>query len=185
MSLRIFALCPSRYPFSLQNSCIISDAELLKKRLESGPRQGAWEAQETLRQIELEIDDASRNLRLAKSQLQAARDQLEELEDRHWALLSQYNIKQAGDQVSSALKELEELEPAARLDSSGGKFAKNSSDSFSKEAAGTATGTTASSPLFGNTGQSNVSRGGTNSGETGSGSTISDTRNIASDNDSV
>ena len=150
----------------------------------SGPRQGAWEAQETLRQIELDIDDASRALRRAKSQTQAARDQLEELEDRHWALLSQYNIKQAGDQVSSALRELEELEPAARLDSAGGESVQSSSDSLSKEAAGTTTGTTTSSPLFGNTADSNVSRGGTNAGEMGSGSTIADRRNIAADSDS-
>jgi hypothetical protein len=69
-----------------------------------------------LRQIELDVDDASRALRRARSQVRLSRQSLEALEDRHWALLSIYNPDQAEEKVTEALNEFQELEPAARLD---------------------------------------------------------------------
>ena len=86
-----------------------------RRRLDES-RRGARLAQERLRQIELDIDDASRVLRRARSQVQLARDRLEDLKDRHWALLSFYNPNQAEQKVSEALNELQQVEPAARLE---------------------------------------------------------------------
>jgi hypothetical protein len=92
----------------------LSDAELQRRKLEES-RQGARLAQERFRQIELDIDDASRALRKTRAQAQIARDQLEELKDRHWAILSFYDPDQAEEQVKEALNEFQQLEPAARL----------------------------------------------------------------------
>ena len=75
-------------------------------------------AQDRLRQVELDLEEASRSLRRARSQVQLAREQLEEVEDRHWALLCMYNPDQAGEAVAEALQEFQEQEAAARLDSS-------------------------------------------------------------------
>jgi hypothetical protein len=76
-------------------------------------------AQEQLRQIDFELDDASRDLRRARAQVGLVRDRLERLEDRHWALLGYYNPDQAEEHVEAALRELEELEPAAKLNGTG------------------------------------------------------------------
>lgn len=75
-------------------------------------------AQEQLRQIDFELDDASRALRRARTQTGLARDRLEKLQQRHWALLNFYNPDQAEEQVDAALNELEEVDPAARLNES-------------------------------------------------------------------
>lgn len=91
------------------------DAELQRRQVEDSGR-GARLAQERLRQIERDIDEASRVLRRARTQVQLARDQLDEFKDRHWALLSFYNPDQAEEKVREALDELQQLEPAARLD---------------------------------------------------------------------
>jgi DNA repair exonuclease SbcCD ATPase subunit len=91
------------------------DAALQRRRLEE-QSQSVRLTRERLRQIELEIDDASISLRRARSQLELARDQLMELEERHWALLSLYNADQAEELVDEALEEFQELEPAARMD---------------------------------------------------------------------
>jgi hypothetical protein len=96
-----------------------SDAELQRRRITES-RQGVRLAQERLRQIELDIDDASRALRRARTQVQLAKEELLELEDRHWALLALYDVNAAGDYVSEALRELGEIDPAARLGSAMG-----------------------------------------------------------------
>jgi hypothetical protein len=83
-------------------------------------RQGVRLAQERLRQIELDIDDASRALRRARTQVHLARGELLELEDRHWALLALYDVNAAGEQILEALRELGEMDPAARIDSAKG-----------------------------------------------------------------
>ena len=95
---------------------LLSDAELQRRRLEQSGRKGVSLAQERLRQIELDIDDASRVLRRARTQVEIAWNELEELKDRHWALLSFYNPDQAEQKVSEALYEFQQLEPAARLE---------------------------------------------------------------------
>jgi hypothetical protein len=92
------------------------DAELQRRQVEDPGRGGARLAQERLRQIERDMDEASRVLRRARTQVQLARDQLDEFKDRHWALLSFYNPDQAEEKVREALDELQQLEPAARLD---------------------------------------------------------------------
>jgi hypothetical protein len=92
-----------------------SDAELQRRRLEDS-RQGARLADERLRQINLDIEDAGRVFRRSRTQVQIASDQLEELQDRHWALLSFYNPDQAEEKVAEALNEFQKIEPAARLD---------------------------------------------------------------------
>jgi hypothetical protein len=107
--------CSRDFTLTLLN--IHSDAELQRRKLEE-PR-GDWHvAQEELRQIEFELDDASRVLRRARTQVTLSRERLEKVQDRHWALLSFYNPNQAEEQVDAALSELEELEPAARLNES-------------------------------------------------------------------
>lgn len=65
------------------------------------------------------MDDASRELRRARTSTEIAREQLERFEERHWALLRFYNPDQAKQQVQAALLELEEREPAARMPNSG------------------------------------------------------------------
>jgi hypothetical protein len=95
-----------------------SDAELQRRNLE-GSRGDPRVAQEQLRQIDFELDDASRDLRRARAQVGLARDRLERLQDRHWALLGCYNPDQAEEHVEAALRELAELEPAAKLNGTG------------------------------------------------------------------
>jgi uncharacterized protein (DUF3084 family) len=95
-----------------------SDAELQRRNLEDS-RGDPRVAQEQLRQIDFELDDASRDLRRARAQVGLVRDRLERLQDRHWALLGCYNPDQAEEHVEAALRELEELEPAAKLNGTG------------------------------------------------------------------
>ncbi len=90
-----------------------SDAELQRRQLEQS-RSDARLAQERLRQIELEIDDASRALRRARTRVQLARDQLEELQVRHWAVLGFYNPDQAEEKVAEALAAYRLSESTAR-----------------------------------------------------------------------
>ena len=71
--------------------------------------------EEQLRQIEFEMDDASRELRRARRSTELAKEQLERFEERHWALLRFYDPEKAEQQVEAALLELGEVEPAARL----------------------------------------------------------------------
>lgn len=97
-------------PNSLLFVCLHSDAEMQRRQLEES-RSNARAARERLRQIELEIDDASRALRRARTQVQLARDQLEELQGRHWAVLASYNPDQAEEQVAEALNAFRLSEP--------------------------------------------------------------------------
>ena len=94
---------------------LYSDAELQRRRLNDS-RKGTRLAEERLRQINLDLDDAGRTLRRSRTQVQLAKDRLEELQDRHWALLSFYDPDQAEEKVAEALAEFQLLEPAARID---------------------------------------------------------------------
>lgn len=100
------------------NIIVYSDAELERRRLEQS-RKGVHLVRERLRQVELDIDDASRVLRRARTKVLMARDQLEELKDRHWAILSFYNPDQAEAKVAEALQEFQLLEPTSGLDDFG------------------------------------------------------------------
>lgn len=62
------------------------------------------------------MDEASRVLRRARTQVGLAREELDRFRDRHWALLSFYDPDRAQEKVEEALNELQEVEPAARLD---------------------------------------------------------------------
>jgi len=85
------------------------DAELQRRQLNeeftvlstSARRLG----QERLRQIEIDLDVASRTLRRARSKVTWAKDELEELKIRHWAVLGYYDPKQAEEKVDEALQE--------------------------------------------------------------------------------
>jgi hypothetical protein len=81
-------------------------------KIQSSPRGGSTVDFERLRQTELEIDDAYRELRRAKTRVDLARDELEELEDRHYAVLSYYNPDQASMLIGEALNEFaEQVDP--------------------------------------------------------------------------
>ena len=69
---------------------------------------------EEIRNLELDVEDASRTLRKARDQVQFAQDRLAELEDRHWALVGLYNPDQAEEKVEEALREFAANEPAVR-----------------------------------------------------------------------
>ena len=58
---------------------------------------------EELRQLELDIDDASRDLRQARNKVNRAVEKLEELEERHHAIMSCYNIDQASSLIGETL----------------------------------------------------------------------------------
>jgi hypothetical protein len=90
------------------------DAELEKKRLRSTVRE-ARTLQESIRQLDFEIQESSRALRYAQSRLKMAQNELTALERRHWAVLSFYNPVQVEEAVQEAIREFEQNEPAARL----------------------------------------------------------------------
>ena len=90
------------------------DAELERKRLENIKLESRV-VHAKLRQVDLEIQDASRALRHAQNQLNVAQDELVALEQRHWAVLSFYNPIKVEVAVQDAIRELEDNEPAARL----------------------------------------------------------------------
>jgi hypothetical protein len=89
------------------------DAELERKRLRRS-RQDPRVIQDKLRRIDREVDDAARALRYTQNVLQKIRDDLSELEARHWAVLSFYSPDLAEESVLDAIRELEQNEPAAR-----------------------------------------------------------------------
>jgi len=82
-----------------------ADAELQKKRLLA--RNRAREVRGMLRRIEEDVDYASMGLRRAKAQAAAARDQLNDLEAQHWALLSLYDADKAFNEVIQTIEELD------------------------------------------------------------------------------
>lgn len=77
-------------------------------------RQEARMLREDIRNLELDIEDASRTLRKARDQVQFAQSRLTELEDRHWALIGLYDPDQAEEKVEEALQEFAAKEPAVR-----------------------------------------------------------------------
>jgi hypothetical protein len=51
----------------------------------------------------MDIEDAGRRLRLARAEVKAANDQVEELEDKHWALLRQYEADEVFSRSEDAV----------------------------------------------------------------------------------
>ena len=90
-----------------------SEMELTKKRATmEDPRR----IRAQLLRIELKLEDATRFLRSARSEVEQARQDLEYLEDRHWALLSLYDAASAFQEIVETFEELKVKEPAARLE---------------------------------------------------------------------
>lgn len=89
------------------------NSELERKRLRN-LMLDAKSVQMKLRTIDRKVEDASRALRLAQGKLKLAEETLEELEARHWAVLSFYNPDKVEEGLREAILEFEENEPAAR-----------------------------------------------------------------------
>lgn len=80
-----------------------TDATIESKKQQNDPtRRG----RNRLRQILLDIEDAARDLRRAQKLEAIARDELAFLQDKHWALLSLYDVNKASQEISDAFKEL-------------------------------------------------------------------------------
>merc|ERR1712238_538347 len=82
------------------------EADQKRFKLDESPRSRSRRNVEELRQIELDIDDASRALRQSRTRVDRARENLEELEERHHAVMSCYNIDQASKLVGEGLNEI-------------------------------------------------------------------------------
>ena len=70
--------------------------------------------QDRLRSSERKVDAAGRAMRKAQNRLKVAKEELSELEVRHWAVLNFFSPDLAEEGVAEALRELEKNEPAAR-----------------------------------------------------------------------
>lgn len=89
-----------------------ADAALETKKQQGNPRR----ARERLRQIQLDIEDAARDLRRAQKEESFIRQRLEILQDKHWAVLSVYDADKASQVVDKTLSEFSQQEPAARTE---------------------------------------------------------------------
>ena len=65
--------------------------------------------------MEMEVEEASRALRIASDKVRFAQERLSEMEYRHREVLSVVNPSRATEEVAEAFLELEQTEPAARL----------------------------------------------------------------------
>lgn len=65
-----------------------ADVETQRRILSSSRRGRSTRARDTLRQMNMMVEDAARSLRKARAERDMAIDAMEELEDRHWVLLS-------------------------------------------------------------------------------------------------
>ena len=82
------------------------DAERKQLKLDEYPSNRSRRDVEELRQIELEIDDAYRSLRRTRARVARAREYLEEIEERHYAVMGCYNVEQASNMISEDLNEI-------------------------------------------------------------------------------
>jgi len=81
---------------------------------------GTTRLREKLRTINAGVNNAARALRRARAEVQFALNKVQELEDRHWALLSDFDAE-------------EEFESGPRTNSSDGKNSINSEGQSSQE----------------------------------------------------
>ena len=90
------------------------DAERQRLKLEDAPmdRRSRRDLEE-LRQTEMDIDDASRELRRCRARVERAVGVLEELEQRHYAIMSCYNVGQASMLVGESLNEISSSIPGS------------------------------------------------------------------------
>ncbi|GKY92062.1 hypothetical protein MPSEU_000177700 [Mayamaea pseudoterrestris] len=96
-----------------QVSVLRVEAQLTQRRLEQS-RQPINTMQNALRKLDFDVEEASRKLRLCKSRLSFAKEELADLEARHWAVLSFYNPDVVAANLADAFRELEESEPAVK-----------------------------------------------------------------------
>ncbi len=67
-----------------------SDASICENELEDARGREANNLEQELGYILRDVDDAQRSLRLARAERDAASDRVSDLEERNWALLSEY-----------------------------------------------------------------------------------------------
>jgi hypothetical protein len=105
------------------------EANRQKLKLEERPEDIRFRRDiEELRQIELDVADAARELRQYRLRVQRATEKLEELEERHHALLSCYNFEQASMLIGESLNEISTSLPGSNT---GGVVSANGSASVS------------------------------------------------------
>lgn len=97
-----------------------TDATIESKKQKNNPTR---RSRNMLRQILLDIEDAARDLRRAQKLEAIARDELRLLQDKHWAILSLYDVDKASQEISDAFNELSLSESKTN---SSGSFAKKS-----------------------------------------------------------
>jgi hypothetical protein len=68
------------------------------------------QVRDRLRQMKMAVEDAARDLRRAKAELEVARERLADVEDQNWALLSLYDADKAFQEVVETFREFEESE---------------------------------------------------------------------------
>ena len=90
------------------------NAQLNEKRM-ARTRKNIKTIQRDIRILGADIQEASRKLRLSKSRLKRMKEDLAEIEARHWAVLSFYNPESVAANLADAFRELEESEPAVKL----------------------------------------------------------------------
>lgn len=69
---------------------LYSNASQCQSKLEAAGGREASRLEQELGYILRDVDDASRNLRLARAERDAASNRVSDLEERNWALLSEY-----------------------------------------------------------------------------------------------
>mmetsp|Transcript_18502 Transcript_18502/g.27960 ORF Transcript_18502/g.27960 Transcript_18502/m.27960 type:complete len:505 (-) Transcript_18502:1358-2872(-) len=97
-----------------------TDATIESKKQKNNPTR---RSRNILRQILLDIEDTARDLRRAQKLEAIARDELRLLQDKHWAILSLYDVDKASQEISDAFNELSLAE--SKTDSSGSTEKKN------------------------------------------------------------
>merc|ERR1712154_332257 len=80
-----------------------TDATIESKKQKNNPTR---RSRNMLRQILLDIEDTARELRRAQKLEAIARDELRLLQDKHWAILSLYDVDKASQEISDAFNEL-------------------------------------------------------------------------------
>jgi len=69
---------------------MISDAAFCENQLEDARGHAANKLEEELGYLMRDVEDSSRSLRMARAKRDAASNRVSDLEERNWALLSEY-----------------------------------------------------------------------------------------------
>ncbi|CAB9514748.1 expressed unknown protein [Seminavis robusta] len=90
------------------------DMGVKKRRLAASERKSE-KLRETIRDMEMDVEEASRCLRIANDKVRFAQERLSDMEYRHREVLSVINPSKAEEGVAEAFLELQQTDPAARL----------------------------------------------------------------------